>query len=159
MNKTDENFHRRFAGNERERGKSSRKKSHNSRNDLFMDSCFSFIVGEERLEAYVEDSELATNRTGETTATNLLKMTFTNKLFGFFFCLGRLSFWPYAMQPSTLKMRKCFRYKISHQFPLVRIACMHRERPEMHLGERWFRCFVVRKYNRSGKRSAAHELC
>lgn len=69
----------------RERGKSSRKKSHNSRNDLFMDSCFSFIVGEERLEAYVEDSELATNRTGETTATNLLKMTFTNKLFGFFF--------------------------------------------------------------------------
>lgn len=111
-----------------------------------MDSCFSFIVGigEERLGACVEDSEHGTNWTEETTATNLLKMTFTNKLFGFFF-LGRLSFWPYAMQPSTLKMRKCFRYKISHQFPLARSTCMHRERPEMHLGERWFRCFVVRK--------------
>lgn len=85
--------------------------------------------------------EHSTNWTEKTTATNLLRMTFTNKLFGFFFLssssaliLGRT----HTAPSSTLKMRKYFRYKISHQFSLARA---HTKWLEMHLYERWFRCF------------------
>lgn len=115
--------------------------------------------GRARLWASAVDAH-RTNRTKKTTATNLLKMTFTNKLFGIFFLLVEFGshFGPYpdpaqcSEKESTLKMGKYFRHKISHQFSLARA------RTRYAFGRKMVSMFLSYESNRSGKRSAAHDL-
>lgn len=58
----------------------------------------------------------------KTTASCMLRMTSTNKLFGWCFSSLRSALISAVRRApsSTLKMRKYFRYKISHQFSLAR---------------------------------------
>lgn len=50
--------------------------SHNSRNDLFMDSCFSFVVGDGRKALEPAEDELRTNWTEKNNSNELVKNDF-----------------------------------------------------------------------------------